>query len=201
MADEQVLYEYRDVLALGPGEATTLVLEHQLDFSLSEVHDYFVRVVFGEEYETALFNVMPLFEYELALPDHVGEGRVFLAELTIRNLDWTSLRDIIVTLDLPLEIVPLDQPAKEIPALRPGEEITVVWELWAASETVVAPLEFFITTANGGETIVYDGVVVQGDEVDVSFIRPGWPSASVLAAERDFVLSGTAGKPCAECTD
>lgn len=137
MAGEGILQELREIIAVAPRSSESIEMSYQLPLTLSEDDDYFVRATFAEKYATAPFRVVPLLEWELVLPDRVGEGEEFRAELTIHNPQEIALRNICVSLTRPFEVQALDEFDKQISELEPGAKETLVWHLQALSHTIV----------------------------------------------------------------
>ncbi len=135
-------------------------LTYQLPLTLSGADSYFVEAYFGDAYTTSPFTVLPLFEYELILPEHVKEGEGIRVELTIINRQEVALKDIQISPELPLEIEAMDDLERQVPELSPGARETFVWNLAALSRSVIAPLKFIITSENGGGMTISQGVVI-----------------------------------------
>lgn len=161
MAGEEVLKELRENITIEPGRSQTIRTSYRLPLTLSSADGYSVRATFAREYATAPFAVSPLFEGDLALPDHVEEGEKFVAELTIANPQRIPLRDISAKLDLPFEVQSLEETLyKKIDELEPSAKEVLVWKLSARSHTVAASLEFTIESDTSGGAQLSKGMVI-----------------------------------------
>lgn len=158
--DESVTILEEDI-TVEPQRVETIETTYELPLELSSANSYSIQATFSDEYTTLPFKVVPLFEWELVLPDHVEDGEEFRAELTIANPQEITLKDIYVSLALPFEVQTFEETLeKHVEELEPGAKETLVWHLGALSHTIVAPFEFMVTCENGGGIKIFKGMEI-----------------------------------------
>jgi hypothetical protein len=157
---DQNLQTFEDGVTIAPGSSKTITKSYELPASLSSDDNYFVEATYGNSWAIVPFVLDPSFEWAILLPPRVEKGVEFVASLTITNSQATTLENISVTLELPMELdtqTPLEQ---SVPILGSTASETLTWNLVALSKSEVAQVVFAITSDNGGSYSAFRGVEV-----------------------------------------
>lgn len=162
IAVDKVLHEYQIEISVPAHSSQVVNYFYTLPLDLSANDVFSVQATFRDTRAITQFTLIPLLQWDLTLPDRVQEGTEFIAQVRITNPQSITLKNIRATLSLPFEISAQSPLEQQIATLGSGDSKMLQWNLSALSHSEVSQFIFDVTSDNGGNISIFEGIEILG---------------------------------------